>query len=187
MQAQPATIEADLLTRAAAGNAAAVRALLDGYGAALYGFLYARVGGHAPVAEDLLQETLIEAVRSASTFRGESSLKTWLCAIARRRLSRHYEAERRAAVVRAGLAVVPESGSQDGSSDGSSDVDRRDEITRALGALSPLHRQVLVLKYLDDRSVEEIAQELGRSQVQVQSLLQRARVGLRVALGGRDD
>jgi RNA polymerase sigma-70 factor (ECF subfamily) len=183
MQAQPATTEADLLIRAAAGNAAAVRALLDGYGAALYGFLYARVGGRAPVAEDLLQETLIEAVRSASTFRGESSLKTWLCAIARRRLSRHYEAERRAAVVRAGLAVVPESGSQDGSSD----VERRDEITRALGALSPLHRQVLVLKYLDDRSVEEIAQELGRSRVQVQSLLQRARVGLRVALGGRDD
>src|SRR5205807_6641117 len=122
MQAQPAATEADLLTRAAAGNAAAVRALLDGYGAALYGFLYARVGGHAPVAEDLLQETFIEAVRSASTFRGESSLKTWLCAIARRRLSRYYEAERRAAVVRAGLAVVPDGISRDDSAD----VDRRD-------------------------------------------------------------
>ena len=182
MQVQPAATEADLLTKAAAGNAAAVRALLDGYGPALYGFLYARVGGHAPVAEDLLQETLIEAVRSASTFRGESSLKTWLCAIARRRLSRHYEAERRAAAARAGLTLVPAGGTPDRSGE----IERRDEITRALGALAPLHRQVLVMKYLDDRSVEEIARELGRSRVQVQSLLQRARVGLREELGGRD-
>jgi len=182
MQVQPAATEADLLTKAAAGEQPAVRALLDGYGPALYGFLYARVGGHAPVAEDLLQETLIEAVRSAPTFRGESSLKTWLCAIARRRLGRHYEAERRAAVVRAGLAVVPDVGA----ADRGTDIERRDEITRALGALPPIHRQVLVLKYLDDRSVEEIAQELGRNRVQVQSLLQRARAGLREALGDDD-
>src|SRR5436309_13175498 len=117
MQAQPAATEADLLKKAAAGNPSAVRALLDGYGDALYGFLYARGGGHASVAEDLLQETLIEAVRSASTFRGESSLKTWLCAIARRRLSRHYEAERRAAVARAGFRLVPESAGDDRSLD----------------------------------------------------------------------
>src|SRR3954454_24516747 len=137
MQAQPAATEADLLTKAAAGNGAAVRALLDGYGPVLYGFLYARVGGHAAVAEDLLQETLIEAVRSASTFRGESSVRTWLCAIARRRLGRHYESERRAAVVRAGLAVVPDAGTEDVGSD----IARRDEVTRALGNLPPLHRQ----------------------------------------------
>jgi RNA polymerase sigma-70 factor (ECF subfamily) len=182
MHAQPAATEADLLTGAAAGNAIAVRALLDGYGSALYGFLYARVGGHASVAEDLLQETFIEAVRSASTFRGESSLKTWLYVIARRRLSRHYQAERRAAVLRAGLVLVPDTGDPDASAD----VERRDEVTRALGALPPVHRQVLVLKYLDDRSVDEIADELGRSRVQVQSLLQRARAGLREELGGRD-
>ena len=181
MQAQPAATEADLLMKAAAGNPSAVRALLDEYGDAVYGFLYARVGGRSPVAEDLLQETLIEAVRSASTFRGEASLKTWLCAIARRRLSRHYEAERKAAVMRAGLTLVPER-----ADDRAADLERRDEITRALGVLPPLHRQVLVMKYLDDRSVEEIAEELGRSRVQVQSLLQRARAGLRDELGDRD-
>src|SRR4051812_31232235 len=126
MQAQPAATEADLLMKAAAGNAAAVRALLDGYGPAIHGFLYARVGGHASVAEDLLQETLIEAVRSAATFRGESSLKTWLCAVARRRLSRHYEAERKAAVARAGLSLGRES-----RDDRRVDGGRRDESTPA--------------------------------------------------------
>ena len=42
------------------------------------------------------------------------------------------------------------------------------------------------MKYLDDRSVEEIAIELGRTRVQVQSLLQRARAGLRHQLGEDD-
>lgn len=182
MLAEPRSAEAELLSGAAAGKPAAVRALLDDFGPAVYGFVYARVGGRPEVAEDLLQETFIEAVRSAHTFRGESSLRTWLCAIAKRRLSRHYEAERRAAVVRAGLSVV--TGGAGG--DRSTDVDRRDEVTRALGALPALHRQVLVLKYLDDRSVEEIADELGRTRVQVQSLLQRARAGLRSELGEDD-
>jgi RNA polymerase sigma factor (sigma-70 family) len=85
-------------------------------------------------------------------------------------------------VLRAGLTLVPERGD-----DRSAEFERRDEITRALGALSPVHRQVLVMKYLDDRSVDEIAEELGRSRVQVQSLLQRARAGLREELGADDD
>ena len=182
MLAESRSAEAELLVGAAAGKPAAVRALLDRFGPAVYGFVYARVGGRPEVAEDLLQETFIEAVRSAATFRGESSLRTWLCAIARRRLSRHYEVERRAAVVRAGLTIVTEGKTEDRSSE----LERRDEVTRALGALPALHRQVLVLKYLDDRSVEEIAAELGRSRVQVQSLLQRARAGLRAELGEGD-
>jgi DNA-directed RNA polymerase specialized sigma24 family protein len=52
-------------------------------------------------------------------------------------------------------------------------------MIRALGKLPALHRHVLVLKYLDDRSVADIAAELKRPVVQVQSLLQRARTGLR--------
>ena len=110
-------------------------------------------------------------------------MKTWLCAIARRRLARHYEAERRAALTRVGLTVVADAAVEDRNVD----VERRDEVTRALGALPPMHRQVLVLKYLDDRSVEQIAEELGRTRVQVQSMLQRARAGLREELGERDD
>jgi RNA polymerase sigma-70 factor, ECF subfamily len=171
MQPQPsAAQDARLLTGAAQGDPEAVRAFLDHAGPTVYGFVYARVGGDEAVAEDLLQETVVEAIRSAHTFRGDASLRTWMCAIARRRLARHYEAERRQAVVESGLALIgvdPEA------------VERRDEVVRALGRLPALHRQVLVLKYLDDLPVADVARELGRTVVQVQSLLQRAREGLR--------
>ena len=168
-----------LLRAAAAGDPAAVRTLVDDVGPVAYGFLYARVGGDEAAAADLLQETLLEAVRSAAGFRGDAALATWVCAIARRRLARHYERERRQEVARRGLTVV-HAGTEPGDGDDAAiEVERRDEIVRALRALPPLHRQVLVLKYLDGRSVEEISAELGKGRVQVQSLLQRARDGLR--------
>ncbi|HEV2369656.1 MAG TPA: RNA polymerase sigma factor [Acidimicrobiales bacterium] len=174
--------DVELLAGVARGEPDAVSRLLDEIAPILYGFLFARVGGNQAEAEDLLQETLLEAVRSAAGYRGDAALSTWLCAIARRRLARHYETERRAEAVRHGLRLVEE-GAEDPEVEG---LDRRDEVVRALGQLSPLHRQVLVLKYLDGSSVEEIAEELGRTRVQVQSLLQRARDALRRELGDHD-
>jgi RNA polymerase sigma factor (sigma-70 family) len=174
--------EADLLRQAAAGDPASVRALLDLAGPVVYGYVVARVGGHQATAEDIVQDTFLEAVRSAPTFRGDAALTTWLCAIARRRLFRHYEAERKQEAARRGLEVIEggASGAPGRAAPAPSDaVDERDEVVRALGRLPVLHRQVLVLKYLDGRAVAEIADELGRSRVQVQSLLQRARDNLR--------
>lgn len=170
--------EQDLLHGVVARNPAAVRRFLDEVAPVVYGFVFARVGGDQPTAEDLLQETLLEAVRSAGGFRGDSALSTWLCAIARRRLARHYEAERRAEAARAGLHLVEEAGDEPALEL----AEERDEVIRALGRLSPLHRQVLVLKYLDGCSVGQVAAQLGRSPVQTQSLLQRARDALRAIL-----
>lgn len=172
--------EADLLRRAAAGEPAAVRTLLDSTGPVVYGFVYARLGGDEAAAEDVVQDTYTEAVRSAATFRGDAALTTWLCAIARRRLLRHWEAERRQAAAEAGLRVVTADEADDAAE---STIEQRDEIIRALGTLPASQRQVLVLKYLDNRSVADIAAELGRTPVQVQSLLQRGRETLRRALG----
>lgn len=174
--------EAQRLAAAAAGDESAVRWLLDEVAPVVHGFLYARLGGDAAAVDDLLQETVIEAVRGAGGFRGESQLSTWMCAIARRCVARHYERERREDLRRANLRVVPESGLDDALER----ADQRDAVVRALGRLPALHRQVLVLKYLDDLAVDEIAREVGRTRVQVQSLLQRAREGLRRELGDSD-
>jgi RNA polymerase sigma-70 factor (ECF subfamily) len=163
-----------LLLRAQAGDRAAVRELLDLAGPVVYGFVFARVGGDAGVAEDIVQETFIEAMRSAGGFRGQAAVTTWMCAIARHRLARYYERERRQDMARSSLTLVGEAAVDERTA-----VEERDALVRALGSLSALHRQVLVLKYLDDRSVSDIADELGRTRVQVQSLLQRARDGLR--------
>jgi RNA polymerase sigma-70 factor (ECF subfamily) len=179
----PGLMADDSLVRAAAGDAQAVRLLLDTAGPVVYGYVVARVGGRRSVADDLVQDTFLEAMRSAHTFRGDSLVTTWLCAIARRRIARHFEAERRHAVADGELARDATPGRPGAVDDEVAVVDQRDEVVRALGRLPVLHRQVLVRKYLDDCPVAEIAAELGRTTVQVQSLLQRARTGLRRELG----
>ncbi len=175
--------DGELLAAAAAGDAEAVRWLLDEVAPVVYGFVFARVGGDEAAAEDLLQETLLEAVRGAAAFRAEAAASTWMCAIARRRLARYYESERKAEMARRSLSLV-----QDGpgaSGPGDDILERQDEVVRALGRLPAMQRQVLVLKYLEDMSVVDIAGQVNRSRVQVQSLLQRGREGLRRELGGQ--
>jgi RNA polymerase sigma-70 factor (ECF subfamily) len=178
-----ASRDAKLLRSAAGGNAAAVKWLLDDIAPIVHGFIWARVGGDSAVAEDLLQETLLAAVASADSFRGESAASTWMCGIARHRLARHWEQERRSAVTRSRLRDV----ASEQPTALEDELLRREAVAHALGRLPALHRQVLVLKYLDGFEVQDIAGQVGRSRVQVQSLLQRARDGLRRELGDLDD
>jgi RNA polymerase sigma-70 factor (ECF subfamily) len=174
-----------MLVAAAAGEREALRWLLDEVAPIVYGFVYARVGGDDAAAEDVLQETLMEAVKGAANFRGEASASTWMCAIARRRLGRYYESERRAEVARRELRLVEDAGGTDDAPGAAELVERQDEVVRALGRLPALQRQVLVMKYLEDMPVQDIALQVNRSRVQVQSLLQRGRDGLRRQLGGQ--
>ncbi len=173
----------ELLAAAAGGEAEAVRWLLDEVAPVVYGFLFARVGGDEAAAEDLLQETLLEAVRGAAAFRAEAAASTWMCAIARRRLARYYESERKAEMARRSLSLVQDG--QGASGPGDDILERQDEVVRALGRLPATQRQVLVLKYMEEMSVVDIAGQVNRSRVQVQSLLQRGREGLRRELGGQ--
>lgn len=170
-----------LLIASSKGDQTAAASLVEETGPIIYGFIYARLGGQADACEDVLQSTYLEAIRSAPTFRGESSLSTWMCTIARRQIARHFESERKRLVSESYLRLA--SDEEDQSETSEDVVADRDEVIRALGLLPVLHRQALVLRYLDGLTVSEVAKELGRTDVQTQSLLQRARAGLKRTLG----
>ena len=59
---------------------------LDAHGDALYRFARLRVS-RREIAEDLVQETLLAALRSLDRFRGDASPRTWLLAILRRKIA----------------------------------------------------------------------------------------------------
>jgi RNA polymerase sigma-70 factor (ECF subfamily) len=102
MSAQPAMPEGaaprsdDLaLARAvASGDATSLRSFFDIYAGLLFAFRRHRMDGTRADVEDAWQETLAAAVRSIGSYRGESSLFTWMCGIARRKAA---DAARRAA------------------------------------------------------------------------------------------
>ena len=140
----------------------------------VYRYLLSRCGGEAQLAEDLTQQTFIEAVRHPDRFDGRSNIVTWLCAIGRHKLVDHYRRAGRDDRRHAELVLVPHP-------DAWQQTELRDAVQRALDRLPADQRLALIFRYLDGLPVREVAGSLGRSESATESLLSRGRDGFRRA------
>ncbi|MDP1555058.1 MAG: sigma-70 family RNA polymerase sigma factor, partial [Hyphomonas sp.] len=123
--------------------------------AAVFRFARAATGGPA-AAEDVLQETFLAAWRAAGTFQGRSAVRTWLLTIARNQAWHHRE---RAGRLPADDAPLPELGEAAGWGAESPEEavlrsERHARLARALEALVPEEREVLVLRDLEEMTGE---------------------------------
>lgn len=176
-QTRDAISDAELLQQINAGEHKAFDELLRRHGAYLYGVAHSLLG-HAADAEDVVQESLMAAIGGG--YRGEASVKTWLVAIVvrqagmlRRKHFRH-------------LMRLTRSGEHAGHHDRPSDVaavDARLDLATMLRELSMEHRQVIVLRELEQMSYAEIAEALHLPRGTVESRLHRAREELREKFG----
>jgi RNA polymerase sigma-70 factor (ECF subfamily) len=148
----------------------------------LYRMIYYQLGAQQADAEDVLQETMVAAVRALPDFRGQSLLFTWLCGIAQHKIADH----RRRRGPAGEKVTVPLQDDDPPSSVATEgyvqNLETRLAVRQALDTLPSGHRQVLLLKYVQGLSVDEIAVATGRSFKSVESLLSRARESLRLAL-----
>jgi len=145
----------------------------------VYGYVYSRCGRDAELAEELTQETFVDAIRHRRHFEGRSDPVTWLCAIARHRLADHYRRLDRQERGRARLV-------REIDVEGADELERTDErerIGHVLRGLPALQRAVLVLTALDGLTVRQASVLVGRSERATESLLARARAGFRAAYG----
>ncbi|MDX1403356.1 MAG: RNA polymerase sigma factor [Woeseiaceae bacterium] len=152
--------------------------------ARLYRFALSRLGNDPEACREVVQIAMTRAIRKLHTYRGESALFTWLCAITRNEMSdwltkqgryrRHVVLtedypEIRAAVdsFQAPLSDDPERQFQ------------RTELVRliqvALDRLPPKYGNVLEWKYIEGYSVAEIADKLKLGNEATQSLIARAK------------
>jgi RNA polymerase sigma-70 factor (ECF subfamily) len=127
--------------------------------------------GDAAEAQDLVQETFVQALKSAHRFRGDSAVYTWLHGILLNLCRRSYRKGRRLVldeerVLEASVLPNPADG-----------MDRSlfaASLARALQALSPEHREAIVLRYYENMKLEEIARQTGVSKGTVKSRLHYA-------------
>ena len=132
--------------------------------------------GNAIDAEDVLQEAMAGAYRGLAKFESRSSAKTWLTRIVITQAAKFRRKRRRDP-----KEPVDESiGANDRSG---SAVDARLDLQAALSKLSPEHRQVLVLREIEQLSYDEIADVLKIARGTVESRLFRARGELKRRLG----
>ena len=176
--------DADLMRRAAGGDQAAFRALVDRHGRYLTGVAFS-LCGNATDAEDLVQETLVAAL--TSTFRGESKVRTWLVQILVRRaalLRRSRKRQHGETLANAVGATAGDDARPRGGASATSATDAKLDLAKMLEALTPEHRQIIVLRELEGLSYDEMAEALGVPRGTVESRLHRARAVLKEKFKG---
>lgn len=149
----------------------------------VYRYLIARCGGDVTLAEELTQQTFVEAIRQRDRFDGRSDIVTWMCAIGRNKLVDHYRRNGRD-LRRQERLILDHLQATDAPWRA---ADTRDAVEAAMEQLPSDQRIALLFRYLDGLSVREVARAIGRSEKATESLLARGRESFRRAYGGRTD
>lgn len=175
----PDPAETALIRELAAGNVAALDQFYAQYGPRVFSYLVAWLDSR-PLAEEVLQDVMLAAWRSAPTFRGESKVLTWLLTIAR---NRAINAVRRRSVPQVALSDEIELASSDtGPLEHLLRQSEYQHVRETLDRL-PVHlREVLVLVFYHQLSETEIASVLQIPVGTVKSRLHRAKDKMRSAL-----
>ncbi len=153
-----------------------VEELIDLYGDDVLRLCLAYLGDRG-LAEDAFQETFLKAWRSSDRFRGESSPKTWLCAIAvntcRDQLrSRWFRMWRKSQPIESLLDLAAPQEADNA------------PLVKAVFSLPGMYREVVLLYYDQNLNTQEIANMLHLSVNTVSTRLRRARKQLEKALKG---
>jgi RNA polymerase sigma factor (sigma-70 family) len=152
--------------------------LYDEHAQALYGFLAYRTGDPA-LAEDLLADTFEKALRSRRRFNpARGTAKNWLYSIALNALRDHLR--RRAAAERASERLAMPGEAEPESAEET--FAARDELMRALGALSEEEREVVALRYGADMTMPDIAKLKSEKLTTIEGRVYRALRKLRERL-----
>jgi len=170
----------DLIKRVRSGDAAAFQQIYEQHHRFVLKFLYGMVG-EIGLAEELTQETFVRAFTSIGKMRSEAKLSTWLGGIAknvasnsfrsRRRENRNLEIDSMPFNEISGANLSPDAELLN--------VELQDIIRDALAKLSVDKRLVFVLKILQHKSYEEIAEITDSSIPKLKTDLHRAKSEMR--------
>ena len=139
----------------------------------VYAFVSRRVSTREE-AEDLTAEVFHRALASIAKFRWQGMpFIAWLYGIAVNVLSAHWQK----------FGKNPAQLGKDWEQGGSDEIELRAILAELVESLSSDQRTVIVRRFIEERSIREIAQELSRSEGAIKQLQLRALENLRVKLG----
>jgi RNA polymerase sigma-70 factor, ECF subfamily len=162
---------------ARAGDARAWDILFKRYQLPLYVYVFELVRDEQ-TSLDLVQETFINAVRHIGSLRDDEKFGGWLFGIAHQKCIQRWRHQQRETMALAEIAEAP----AEFDDDPRELLIRREQeagFMKLLEQLPPLHRSVLLLRFVEDFSLEEIADITGVSLGTVKSRLHYAKRALR--------
>ena len=154
--------ERELIAAMLAGDERAFTTFFEPYFPSVYRFALPRMNRNADATKDIVQATLIKAMRAVGDWRGEAALFTWLCQICRRQIADHVRSERRFSArvdliddsdeVRAALESI-EAPSTDDPLHGADRAELGRLVHAVLDRLPHRYGEALEWKYVEGRSV----------------------------------
>lgn len=175
------------IKRIQAGDTASFACLLDKYSRQVF-TLIVKVVGNREDAEELAQDVFVKVYRHLSSFKGESSFSTWIYRIAYNTAISETRKKKKEflAIEESVIDNVSEEEVADalGRSDTSGQIDKLDA---ALAQLPPDERAIILLFYMKEKTVDEIADITGLSASNIKVKLHRIRKKLFVILKGMED
>lgn len=184
--------EAKLVRRLKRRDEAAFSFLVENYQHQVFAIVFRMLGDRAE-AEDLAQEVFVTVFKAIDRFRGDSKLSTWIYRIAtnhaRNRIKylrrRHHGRTKELEDTRESSYLRPLSESFDRPDDRAEGNQLEHIVKQALGEIDEDHREVIVLRDLEQLSYSEIAQILNVAEGTVKSRLFRARASLQQRIQAR--
>jgi RNA polymerase sigma-70 factor (ECF subfamily) len=161
------------LIEAAQSEPARFAALYDQNFDRVYAFFARRVSSRDE-AQDLTAEVFHQALASIRTFKWQGApFIAWLYGIAANVLSKHWRQQGKHCDEE--LTDLSSMGGE---------IERSVMLAKAVATLLPDQKHVIIRRFVDQKSIREIAQELGRSEGAIKQLQLRALENLRAKLGG---
>ena len=168
--------ECALVEGVLAGNRKAIGDMVERYSDVVYRFLVQRLD-RAEVVDDLVQEVFLAGWRNLSRFRQDSTLGTWLCAIARNKVADYYRERVHELIPSCDEeGELPEALVGNLNLEGEIDRERvAHKIDGILCLMPESYRAVLLWRYWDERSLAEMAKLTGKTVKAMERVLARAR------------
>ncbi|HKI95412.1 MAG TPA: sigma-70 family RNA polymerase sigma factor [Gemmatimonadales bacterium] len=185
--------DADVVAWAQEGHESAFRELIRRYQRPVFSLIY-RMVRDRETAEDLAQETFVKVLNAIDTYRPEHKFSSWIFKIANNTAIDQLRRKELDTLSLEGApdAVTPERQAATALQIGSGgespleEIEARElgaQIEAAIGKLRPEYRACIILRHVEGRPYEEIAEILGLPLGTVKTYIHRARGELRELLG----
>jgi RNA polymerase sigma-70 factor (ECF subfamily) len=184
--------ERELVARLQSGDPKAIETLYVAYFDRLYSYVFHSVKRNHEAAEDIVQNVFVSAIRSATRFKGQSKIYTWLAGIAHHKIIDYYRREQREPhynnnyLTKVGPSDLHLQAEYiESNAETLESKEMGDAVAEALSSLPLDYQQVLLFKYVEEMTVIEISKVMNRSAKSVEGLITRARRLLREQLSDR--